>query len=638
MSFFDYTPVGARHGGETKLWDGYMLGLKGLIARGAEEARQAVHQDFAYTGEYPYALALHIPSDFTAKLKGGTGVFMLPVGPQSVSLSRIFKQRVVSTLGGIFAQEAGYNAWDLKVDANFGLSPKHGFDQTDVLNVDYQGDQLPEVKSAFSGPKWTLRLLRHFFDRYAALKANPKYAHETYMSYHNFKDGQHFVVVPTQATVARNVEHRMMYPLSMEFKVIGHAEAIDPPSSMTVIGAIMAGLQTASAMAKAALNIVDDATNTINTWAGKVRGIATRLDSLQSDWETLTDNWKRSFGGTLSDGTVIEEGSTKWWTGSGYLVDRIRKAQDETREQLAAARERNADARVGGVFTELKRACDQCDDALDMVEMHLSSGDNSDDGVSSAPDPAEQANALMDNFAQSEGSGNIDYANEPQGTTPTQSQLPQAGQLADAIVDAADTLPGLAEEHLGDASLWKVLAIINELSPPYLSSTGMKNTLKPGDRIKIPVSGSKTASQIIGWNKLSGSDAWGVDIELAETSDAGPGRPLVDIVIDGSTGKDIRLARGQTNLMQAVQMRVWTTQGTMKLFPNYGLPFVVGMNIPAYSGSALQLAVRSALLEDSRVSAVGRTISNTVEDVIEIDAEVFPISTAEVVAVPVSVI
>jgi hypothetical protein len=49
MSFWDYTPVGAKHGGEVNFFVGYNLGLKGILARGAEEARQAVMQDYAYT-------------------------------------------------------------------------------------------------------------------------------------------------------------------------------------------------------------------------------------------------------------------------------------------------------------------------------------------------------------------------------------------------------------------------------------------------------------------------------------------------------------------------------------------------------------------------------------------------------------
>ena len=636
MSFWDYTPVGAKHGGEVKFFDGYHLGLKGALARAAEEARQGIMQDYAYTANYPYALSIQTPKDFLKGQPGTKAVFAFPLGPQSVELTRPFKQRVVTTIGGIYAQEAGYNAWKLKVEGNFGLTPKSGYDSTDILNVAYEKENLPIVSGmqALSGPKWTMRLIQHMFDRYAALKANPKYNAQTYMTWHNFKDDEHLVVVPTVVGLHRSVNSRMMYPFSLEFEVIGHADSIEAPDKESLISSILGYISMASVMAKTAVNLADDALNTINALAGKARGVVARIDGMQDDWSQINDKWVYAFGGELSDGTVVEEGSTSWGSWDG-LATTIRSDNEEARKQLKAAIEKNAadETFVASAWTrtdalaEINQAINQMDDAVDAVGMHGADAQNTND----------EANDNIDNHNQAEGSANTDPS-APANTQPTPSSLPSSTDLGDFEVTGDNTLPGIAEALLGDAALWKVLAVINKLRAPYISSTGMPGTVKPGDTIKVPISGTKDSIQVMGWQHLAGSDSWGCDILLKEAKGSGVGRPAVDIAIDRSTGRDIKLSKGKTNLLQAVQMRVWTTMGTMKLFPRYGLPVVVGTNIPAYSGRALQLSVRSALLEDSRIASVGRTTTTTIDDVIEVDAEVIPINLQRSLSIPVSVI
>jgi hypothetical protein len=555
------------------------------------------------------------------------------VGPQSVELTRPFKQHVVTTIGGIYAQEAGYNAWNLKVEGNFGLTPKGGYDSTGILNVNYEKENLPIVSGmqALSGPKWTMRMIQHLFDRYAALKANPKYNAQTYMTWHNFKDDEHLVVVPTTVGLHRNVQSRMMYPFNLEFQVIGHADAIAAPSTSSLIADILGYVALASVMAKSAINIADDALNTVNTLAGKVRGVIARIDGMQDDWSQISDKWVSAFGGKLSDGTVVEEGSTSWGNFEG-LAHTIRSDNEEARKQLKAAIEKNAadETFVSSAWTrtdalgEVNQALNAMDDAVDAATMH---GGATQAGV-------DEANEALSDHNDSEGTRNAD----PDATNPRSSNLSGATDLGELEVPGGVTLAGIAEAILGDASLWKILAVINGLQSPYISTTGMPGTIKPGDKLKVPMQGSKTGMQVMGWKHLAGSDSWGTDILLDEAPGSRVGRPAVDIAIDRSTGRDIKLAKGKSNLLQAVQMRVWTTMGTMKLFPQYGLPVVVGANIPSYSGRALQLSVRSALLEDSRIASVGRTQATVTGDVVEIDAEVIPINFQSPLSIPVSVI
>lgn len=52
------------------------------------------------------------------------------------------------------------------------------------------------------------------------------------------------------------------------------------------------------------------------------------------------------------------------------------------------------------------------------------------------------------------------------------------GPVPAVIVDKGDTLSGIAEQHLGRASAWPLLAALNRIADP--------RKLQPGDLVALP--------------------------------------------------------------------------------------------------------------------------------------------------------
>jgi hypothetical protein len=610
--------LGESQGGETKLWNLMGIPLKGVLARAAEDIRQAIQQDDRYTGCFPYVIALKMPTDVFSGMFGETAVFTFPVQPQGLDLTRVFRQRVTPTLGGIYTEEAGYGPFDLRISGNFGLEAKYGSDSTHPLDVKFTKGHLPTIDGPFSGPQWTLRMIHHIFDKYAHLKANPRWANQTVMTWHNFKDSNHFVVVPESVSIAREITTRLMYPFSISFKVIGEADEIEQPSiDGSIIGQVGQFLSNVTAGLQMATAILGDAALTASAVLGSVRGMLAGVEVFFTNLSVFAEQTKNMKDAGESLGRSFED-----------LGLKLLKAQDDLNREVHKIFPPGES--LGGSESPLGVAHSALMAATDGVELALMHGGDNTDSASYA-----QAKA---NFAASE-LVNPDIQSSL-SSFQTSSLLPEYDGAETIALGATDTLMSLAEKYLGDAGLWKVIVLANNLKNPYITATGLNGTIKPGDKLIVP----KKQNPTLGLKTMGAQSGqspellWGVNIALTETVDSMPGRPVVDIPIDHSTGRDIAIVGGKENLVQATQMRVWTEQGTMPLFPRYGLPRMLGLNLPWWQSQSIQLAVRAAVLEDSRILRVGQTKTTIDKDVVEIDVTAFPIGVSEGISIPTSLI
>lgn len=142
-------------------------------------------------------------------------------------------------------------------------------------------------------------------------------------------------------------------------------------------------------------------------------------------------------------------------------------------------------------------------------------------------------------------------------------------------VRAHDTIYTLAAVALGDAARWDELATMARLSPPYVSATGEPGTLKPGDRLVLPIPAAADdppTGTIQPWGQpgavvpedelLFGRDlALDRDGDLAEA----PGSR------DPAIGLDVATVAGLPALEQNIRIRCATRRGTNLLYPRVGL-------------------------------------------------------------------
>ena len=127
---------------------------------------------------------------------------------------------------------------------------------------------------AYSGPEWTSRMLKHYFDAYAAAKSNPEISADVYMVWHNFKDNEHYRVVPQSVEIQRSITTRGQYPFRIHFRAI----ADDDPVILTGLG--LTGLLAAIAKIKSAISKINNAlqiaaasVQSASNTLGEVRGL-----------------------------------------------------------------------------------------------------------------------------------------------------------------------------------------------------------------------------------------------------------------------------------------------------------------------------------------------------------------------------
>jgi hypothetical protein len=194
------------------------------------------------------------------------------------------------------------------------------------------------------------------------------------------------------------------------------------------------------------------------------------------------------------------------------------------------------------------------------------------------------------------------------------------------VVEQGDTLPNLAAKYLGDARLWKHLAVLNKLSAPYISPDGLPSTLTVGDTILVPSTARAPDAQaspvVLGvtLERPAEEHALGEDLQLMEVS---PG--LFDLSIDTENGSvDARTVAGITNLQQAVLTRLITERGTDSLYKQLGTQRVIGLGLTIVDLETAQLRLAAAVTADPRVAGVRKmeVTNGPPDDAVYVDMEV----------------
>ena len=600
----------------TELWRPLMGVAQGGVARLIEEGRRIRWEDAAYTTENYYGLSLRglIGPDQTmtgATAEGmGENTFIFPVGPQAIRMAREYRQAITPTLGGLCVEERGLAWIDITIEGNFGLSPKYGADTTGVFGVDTDQAWGVPWMTPLSGPKWTQRMFAHFLDRYAAAKSRPDENHKTTLVWHDFKNDEHWIVIPIKAELNRTLQDRMMYPFTLQFRAVARTTATLPPPKPPSIARVLSAAQNAVRMARAAVGILGDASDTLTAALGQVRYYAATIDSVLDE---MTSSAARLT----------------------YFLD--------TADRLASD--------IGGMYfrsiTELTQVViDEADSNPDFPEsarQALYAAVDQYDRMRAQPDlqvtstqEERRTQALLNSRSASLSASLVEArANAP--STPKERAFSKWVGWRPYIVAAGDTLRNIASRIVGDPSKWYEIALMNSLKAPYISLSGLPGTVAIGDTIMIPatVNAKKTTTSSAP-DDTTALGLYGRDIRLFETAGSRAGRTQVDIRIDPKTGKDVARIEGVPNLVQACQLKLWTEQGTHMLDPSYGTPLVVGYPNTAATVVALRSAVRAGLSRDSRIDKVLSMIVVAEDDTVDVEATILPVGGKAAVVVGVS--
>lgn len=570
-----------------------------------QQRRERTGDDWFFRKE-PYLLEVTSPA-----LPQGSLVFALPLGLEGYSVRRTLRQTVTPTLGAVVAEEQGLLWLDVQVSGTFGLEPKKGYDTSIQPN--------PAVTDALSGPLWTKRLLQNVFERYAELKSDPEYSHQTRMIWHDMKMDEHWVIVPQDVSVDRSSGRRLQYPFSFTFKGIeqaGKPSSTPPLANVTreVRGVkatknAVGALDRLAAVLRDAARIVSEIRTKVQGWDQVIDDVTTAVDAARAvvaagkSFLDIPVMFFRSLTGLMEAGVLLMEDITDI---PFDVVHAYKSCIDELDMIVALGKRAGSD--ITSKVTKLTK---------------------SEAGAARDPDEvltaAELAGAPADMAAfAAVSTRSTDKALVKAGALPDGRVYGQYSAFRYAEVKSTDTLESIAAEALGDGARWYELAVLNDLKYPYITAAGLEGTVAPGDSVLVPVVGSVNQGSARVPTSTPDSVLFGTNLALTVQMSSS-GRPLVGLAIDKRTNRDCKLVTGLGNLQQALQMMIWTSRGAISFLPGYGLKDPVGYGSTQASATIMRLNLRELLLSDSRVDQVSNMRFVAEGDQYIVDVDVVPI-------------
>lgn len=217
-------------------------------------------------------------------------------------------------------------------------------------------------------------------------------------------------------------------------------------------------------------------------------------------------------------------------------------------------------------------------------------------------------------------------------------------RYAKYTITQGDTLQGIAQHMMGDASQWGSIARYNKLKHPYITdnpSDKLDNDHVAcyGDVIIVPINVSLTAMAEKPMNmdtkKTIEELYYGRDISMTATYPNDPAYEATDgILAMGTDAQGVpMIVGGIDNLVQASITRLMTVRGSLHLHPEYGsdLRSYLGTKITSELLTIIELEVQSSLIRDWRIKRASCSATHTKHNQVELYIEVVTANFEEIV-------
>jgi hypothetical protein len=202
-----------------------------------------------------------------------------------------------------------------------------------------------------------------------------------------------------------------------------------------------------------------------------------------------------------------------------------------------------------------------------------------------------------------------EYGNPPynSGSALTVQNIKLSASATEVEVVGVTDIRALAKQYLGDESKWKMLAILNNLKPPYVSAVRGDGVLAPGDKLLIPKNQGTEQSQV---SRAINTDPameaqspmmkkYGRDLLI---SDSGTDTAGADLQV-GQRG-DLATNEGLPNVDQAMKIKFSTEQGELAIHPDFGAKYPIGTKITMLRIQEFYISTRQTFLSDPRIQSI----------------------------------
>lgn len=587
-----------------------------------EENRQEVNDDKDFLTYGLYFFELGFPAEAlgsaggSGALSGTSYLFPLVINPQSLDVTDIFTAEFVPTAqGGLYVEENGIQRRELMIRGTTGFQPKRGRakNQATVGTPNWNLTK-PSFNLRPGGPLAEYSGQRHFhflqdrvFRIYGELKRDPRYAKETYMNFINTKDGEAWRIIPTAFTMSRSASRNNLYQYAIRAVIVDKARLpnviesyLDPRTAIDQFTDAAATAQRYANLGNAAVN---DVTGVLTDLDRQVNGALSVINNASS----IIRNVENSVGALESGLSRILTVPLSQVRASALalesLIQRLVNLPGRIRDNVAFSLWQLVDTFDGlSINTDLYASSPTLDLSRSTDNTRPAAG-QSNSALTAAANSGITTLAQLGNRAHLPAAGDLSRQSGLPYREPQTTQI--SGEFT-VTTRRGDTLSTLASKYLGTPGRWRELAVLNNLRYPYISESGAPGTVVVGDEIRIPsntVAPEVTSPPgIIGVPQTAtvAERLLGRDFKIEKTENG-----EFDFVADPeSDNSDVKTVAGVANLQQALAVRILTTLGENPLFPNLGMPRVIGNSNAILDREIIRLRIRQAVENDPRINSV----------------------------------
>lgn len=608
-----------------------------------EELRRERAQDQDFLTAPIYYFELRCPAE--TNVFGATSfIFPLVLSPQQLSIEEPFTLGETESQGaGLYIERNGIIKRTIRLRGTTGFEPKR-----------YRGDAFQAIQSSdiqkgfnrdvitrsldnaagsleFSGQRHFQFLQDAVFRTYSDLLQTPAFANDVFLVWHNPKEDEHWFVEPRRFFSDRNqTQFRVTYPWDIE--LLAYAPADD-------IGRTFSEDKNLIDTIKDGLRMVNSAINTARGAIQDITGLVQELDNIVAGFATTINNATNIIG----DAADLVNGTAAFITSPIDAVTNINTNLAANLEALGNATTSVPDA----VFNSIRRLEDSFDRLGQFPQFFQTdtqrslsraqriselSTSNSRSELQAAANRAPP-NSFQEVLALGTGNNAGDLLTAD-GELGIGRNLTRYQSAAEYTVTASDTLQSLAARFLGDAREWRAIAVLNGLTAPYISSTGIPGTATVGSTILIPSTNpppqQRAITPVLGVSpESSGAERLlGTDLRLERTGDV---NDTFDLVIDEEGGSvDFKAVSGVPNLAQGLLSRLRTEKGTNQLYREVGVDRLIATRAASLDRDVAVFRISQAVRADPRVVAISnlRTSAGSA-DTIQLDLDVQPVNFAD---------
>lgn len=599
-----------------------------------EELRQntLLGKDSNFLKDLVYYFELKVPSFLVTG--GSTFFFPLVMNPEGYTLSEPFSiTKTEGQGGGLYVEENGIIYRMMSIKGHTGWKPRKFLGDIGISAV-----RVPETQRSFSrqilNPIAEISGQKHFqflqdavFRTYGDLKRDPSTSENTHLYFHIPKEDEHWEVKPLEFRLEKTLNRKNLYPYTIDLLIVGpHKDpGKDFSEDKSWLDKIKDGIRMVQSGIDLVKSIIQDVVAYTKEIERTIKGIGAILSNIVSIIDIASDFINGVTEVIIAPAQFVSSVIDQLETSIRAMVESARQFPDTIINSY----------RTMGDGLNRIRSFPQFFQSSTQTLLQ-SATKTQDFGKTSAALIAAASSTPPNSFQKllALGTGNLPGdLGRARADLNLNRPLSNYQSAEEKIIQASDTLQSLSAKYLGDARLWRDIAVLNNLTHPFISKEGIPGTKKPGERILIPSTSiapdARNITTGLGISPEASAEERLLQTDFMLERVDGP-NDLFDFAIDTEGGSvDVRTVSGVNNLSQALLSRLRTERGTDQLYKNVGIDRLVGSTIPSLGAEIIALRIAQAVKADPRITSIkSLDIEQPTPDsiIINLDAEVISTS------------